>query len=262
MRSIFAIAKREVLSFFVSPIAYFVIAGFFLIGGFFFFQLLGLFNLYVEQFDAMPFGAGSQYEAPNLNQWVIEGFFHTLLVILVFLIPMLTMRLLADERRNGTFELLITSPVSVAEVVLGKMFGIAFVLLVMIGMAGLLPLFLVLIGAPDVPPILSGLLGVYLCALGFASIGMALSSFAENQVVAAVSAMVVLLLLYVIHTPAEGLSQSSPMLGEILMSLSPVMQVRDMLRGVISLKAAVYFISLIGLGVYLSQRALEAYRWR
>lgn len=258
MRNILAIGRREILSFFVSPVAYFVITGFTLLAGYFFFNLLGIFNVLVQRFNAMP----AMYRGnnvPNLNQWVIEGYYQTLVVILVFLIPLLTMRIIAEEKKRGTFELLVTSPVSVAEIVFGKFLGVGFVILIMMLCVFSFPLLLCVYGNPEVKPILSGLLAITLCALSFASIGMAVSSFTENQIVAGVSSMVTLLLLYVIHSPAESLEGG---MKEILLSLSPVMQIKDMLSGVISLRSVVYFFCLMFLGLFLSQRALESYRWR
>ncbi len=257
MRNIIAICKRELLSFFVSPIAYFVITGFVLLGGYFFFNLLGIFNIIVARFNAMRFMG--QSEGPNLNQWVVEGYFQTMLVILVFLVPLLTMRTLAEEKKTGTFELLITSPVKVRDIVFGKFLGVAIVILLMMFASFLFPLLLIVHGNPEVPPIFSGLLAVTLCGLAFVSIGIAVSSFTENQIVAGMSSMVTLLMLYVIHSPAQAMGGVGQ---EILESLSPVVQAQDLLRGVISLKSLVYFTSLISLGLFLSQRALEGQRWR
>jgi ABC-2 type transport system permease protein len=257
MRNIIAICKRELLSFFVSPIAYFVITGFALLVGFFFFNYLAFFARMYEMSQMMAFRGGA--ELPNLNQVVVEGLFQTMVVILVFLIPLLTMRIIAEEKRRGTFELLITSPVSVSQVVWGKFLSLAVVIVVMLAVSFIFPLLLMVYGNPEIPPIVSGFCGVVLCALGFASIGMAVSSFTENQIVAGVSSMVVLLLLYVIQAPAESLGGTS---AEVLRYLSPIDQVQQFLRGVVSLKALTYFASLILFGIFLSQRALEAHRWR
>ena len=207
MRNILAICKRELLAFFVSPIAYFVITGFALLVGFFFFNYLAFFARMFEMSQMMAFRGGG--ELPNLNQVVIEGLFQTMVVILVFLIPLLTMRIVAEEKRRGTFELLITSPVSVTEVVVGKFLSLAVVIVAMLSISFIFPLLLMVYGNPEIPPIVSGFCGVVLCALGFASIGMAVSSFTENQIVAGVSSMVVLLLLYVIQAPAESLGGTS-----------------------------------------------------
>jgi ABC-2 type transport system permease protein len=259
MRNCTAIARREILSFFVSPIAYFVITGFVLLSGYFFFNLIGFFNHMLLRSQAMPF---LQQEGPSLNRWVIEGFYQTLVVVLVFLIPMLTMRTIAEEKKRGTFELLVTSPISVSDIVIGKYLGIAFVLFIMNTLVFGFPLLLVSLA--DVPveiaPIFTGYIGILLCSLAFASLSMAVSCFTENQIVAAVTGMVTLLLFYVIHSPAQtmepGIAQS------VLNYVSPVMQLRDPIRGVLTLQGGVYFASVIVVGIFLSQRALEMYRWR
>lgn len=257
MRNIVAICKRELLSFFVSPIAYFVITGFALLVGFFFFNYLAFFARMYNMAQMMAFRGGGQL--PNLNESVIEGLFQTMIVILVFLVPLLTMRIVAEEKRRGTFELLITSPVSISEIVMGKFMGLAVVLSAMLLISFIFPVLLIVYGSPEIPPIISGFVGVLLCALGFASIGMAVSSFTENQIVAGVSSMVVLLLLYVIQAPAESVGGTA---SEVLRYLSPIDQVQQFLKGVISLRSVAYFMSLILVGLFVSHRALEAQRWR
>lgn len=251
-----AICRRELLSFFVSPIAYFVITGFTLLVGFFFFNYLAWFARMFEMSQMMAFRGG---QVPNLNQTVIEGFYQTMLLILVFLVPLLTMRTVAEEKRRGTFELLITSPVSITQIVLGKFLSLVVILSIMLGIAFVFPLLLINYGNPEVAPILSGFVGILLCTLGFASIGMAASSFTENQIVAGVSSMVTLLLLYVIQAPAESVGGLT---ADILKHISPLEQVQDMVKGIVSFQSLVYFASLILIGLFVSQRALEAHRWR
>lgn len=258
MRNIMTICKREVKAFFVSPMAYFVITGFVLLAAYFFFNMLGYFNLILARYRAMPYAFGTS-GAPNLNQWVIEGFFQTLILILVFLVPVLTMRIIAEERKKGTFELLFTSPISVFDVIVGKYLAVCVITFLMVLCVMAFPALLCMFGNPEVKPIFSGALGVVLSAFAFVSIGMAASSFTQNQIVAAITSMVVLLLLYVIHSPAESLGGTT---GEVLKYLSPSLQVQDLVRGVISVKALVYFGSLIAFGVFVSQRALDAQRWR
>jgi len=256
MRNIIAICKRELLSFFVSPIAYFVITGFTLLVGFFFFNY---FSLFLRMYQMSAYLSMRGMPLPNLNQTIIEGVYQTMIVILVFLVPLLTMRIVAEDKRRGTFELLLTSPVSVFEIVMGKFLSLAVIIFAMLGISFIFPLLLIVYGSPEVPPIISGFFGVLLCTLGFASVGMAVSSFTENQIVAGVSSMVTLLLLYVIQAPAESLDGT---VADVLRYLSPVDQVQDFVRGVITLKATVYFLSMITLGLFLSQRALDALRWR
>jgi ABC-2 type transport system permease protein len=254
-----SICKREIHAYFTSPIAYLVLTGFVLLGGYFFFNMLAFFNSAIERYAQMQAFMGANQAAPNLNQWVIEGYFQTLLVVLVFMVPLLTMRLLAEEKRRGTFELLITSPITISDLVFGKFLGVASILILMLVATGVFPALLIMYGNPEVMPILSGFLGVVLCTLAFASIGMAASAFTENQIVAGVSSMVALLLLYVIHSPADSIGG---LVGDVLRYMSPVIQVQDLIKGVISIKSIVYFVSLISFGLFLSHRALEAERWR
>lgn len=260
MRKVFAIAKREILSFFVSPVAYFVLAGFIVLGGYFFFNLLALFMVYMNRYRQYQMSAGAG-DIPNLNQYVVEGLFQTMVVVLVFLVPLLTMRIIAEDKKKGTFELLVTSPLSIGQIVWGKFLGIATILILMMLTLATFPFLLVIYGepGPEILPIFSGLLAIILCSLSFASIGMAVSCFTENQVVAGISSMVTLLLLYVIQAPAESLGGTA---AEVLNYISPTLQLKDMVRGVITLESLVYFFSVIFLGLFLSKRALEAYRWR
>ncbi|WKZ57914.1 MAG: ABC transporter permease [Bdellovibrionota bacterium] len=258
MKGAVPVFRREVLSFFVSPVGYFLITGFALLCGYFFFNMLQMYNMFLQRFSGMPYPG---MELPNLNQWVVESFYHTLLVILVFLIPMLTMRSFAEEKRRGTFELLATSPLSIFEIVLGKFLAVAFVLFLMMLLGAMFPLLLVAFGkpGPELFPVLSGFLGLYLCALGFAAVGLALSAFTENQIVAGVSSLVVLLLLYVAHSPAESVGGA---VAEVMNYISPARQAGDLFRGIISTSTLIYFVSLITVGLFVALRALEAHRWR
>ena len=257
LRNIYAIFRRETLSFFVSPIAYIVITGFIFMSAYFFYNFVAYYDLVLQQYTSMPYRM--EQGIPGMNEFVIARYYYTLMVILVFMIPVLTMRLIAEEKRTGTFELLAISPLSVTEIVLGKFAGVAFVLIIMLVLVFFFPLVLYSQATLEFAPILSGLFGLILYALAFASIGMAISAFTENQIVAAIGSMVTLLLLYMINSPAESVGGT---LGEVLKYLSPAEQVVNLLLGVIELKSLVYFVSLILFGLFLSQRALEAQRWR
>lgn len=255
------IFKRETLSYFVSPVAYFVITGFVMLAAYFFFRFLQQYNMYIMMANRAPWGAP---DLANLNQAVVEGYFHTLLIILVFLVPFITMRSFAEEKRRGTFELLVTSPISVFEIVLGKFLGVALVLFFMVVLASSYPILLWYFGdpGPELLPVLGGTFGLYLCALGFAAIGLAVSAMTENQIVAGVLGMVLLLLLYAAYSPVDPGAGGEFSMAVVLNYIAPVQQVGEMFKGVISLKAVVYFLSLIATGLFVSQRALEAYRWR
>ena len=258
LRNIRTIFKREMLSFFVSPIAYIVITGFIFMSAYFFYNFVAYYDLVMQQYAAMPYQM-AQSGPPGMNEFVVARYYYTLMVVLVFMIPVLTMRLISEEKRSGTFELLAISPLSITEIVLGKFFGVAAILIVMLGLVFLFPVLLYSQATMEFAPILSRFVGLCFYALSFAAIGMAISAFTENQVVSAVASMVVLLLLYMINSPAEAVGGN---LGAVLKYLSPAEQAVNMLLGVVETKSVIYFISLISFGVFLSQRALEAQRWR
>jgi ABC-2 type transport system permease protein len=260
MRNVLAIARREILSFFVSPVAYFVITGFVLLAGWFFFQYMVRFNLVLAYFTAMQ-SRGMGGALPSLNDQVIELFYQSIVFLLIFLVPVLTMRLIAEEKKSVTFELLATSPLSIGQIVTGKFLGVGFVLLVMCLLLSAFPMLLVFYmrPGPEVLPILSGLLAILLAGLAFASIGMACSAFTENQVVGAISGVVALLLLSLIYSPGSDPNGFNEV---VLRRLSPLVQLQDLVKGVITTDSLVYFLSLISLGLFLSKRALEAQRWR
>lgn len=257
MRNALTIAAKEVRSYFVSPIAYVVLTGFLLLGGWFFFNLLARFSLFVNLYSAMR-NPEAQMRL-NLNDFVIAPLLHNLSVVLVILVPVITMRSFAEEKRAGTYELLMTSPLSITEIVAGKFLGALAFLLVMVGLTGVYPLILLLYGNPEVGIIAAGYLGLLLLATAFLTIGLLTSSFTENQIIAAVSCLVILLLLYVISWPAES---AGPIVGVVLKYLSLTEHFSQMVKGVIDTKDLVYFGSVIALALFLTQRSVESVRWR
>jgi len=257
VRNILAIAAKDIRSQFVSPIAYVVLTGFLLLGGWFFFNLLARFNLLLNLYTS--FRNPEAMEQLNLNAFVIAPLLHNLSVILVILVPVITMRSFAEEKRSGTYELLMTSPLSITEIVLGKFLGAFVFILIMVLLTGIYPLILVMYGNPEPGVILSGYLGLLLLATAFVTIGLLTSSLTENQIIAAVSCMVTLLLLYVISWPAETASET---MAAGLKYLSITEHFGEMVKGVIDTRDLVYFASVILLSLFLTQRSVESLRWR
>lgn len=257
MKNALTIAAKELRGYFVSPIAYVVLTGYLLLAGWFFFNLLSRFNLMISMYTAMR-NPEAQLRL-NLNDFVITPLLHNLSVILVILIPVITMRSFAEEKRAGTYELLMTSPLSIAEIVAGKFFGAVGFLVVMLGLTGVYPLMLLSFGNPELPVIASGYLGLFLLAVSFVSIGLLTSSLTDNQIIAAVSCLVSLLLLYVISWPAETAGGT---LAAVLKYLSLTEHFAEMVKGVIDTKDLVYFASVILLALYLTHRSVESIRWR
>ncbi len=182
MKNIWVMAKKEIKTYFSSPIAYAVVAVFLVLVGFFFYSLISWFNSMSIQMAQNPY----YYQQVNINQMVYTPLFHNISIILLLMLPLLTMRLFAEEKKMGTEELLFTSPVAVNEIILGKFVGCLFVLLIMLLLTGLLSIFTFVYGNPEVTPLLNGYLGLFLMGAAFISVGLFFSSLTENQIVAAV----------------------------------------------------------------------------
>lgn len=257
MKNILAIAAKDLRSQFVSPIGYVVLTGFVLLGGWFFFNMLARFTFLLNLYLNMRNAEGMQNL--NLNDFVIGPLLQNLSVVLVILVPIITMRSFAEEKRSGTYELLMTSPISVTQIVAGKFLGAFVFVLLMVLLTGVYPLILFLFGNPEAGVTLSGFLGLLLMATAFVSVGLLTSSFTDNQIIAAVSCLVTLLLLWLISWPAET---AGPTMGAILKYLSITEHFGQLVRGVIDTSDLVYFASLILLALFLTQRSVESLRWR
>jgi ABC-2 type transport system permease protein len=257
VKNAFTIATKELRGYFVSPIAYVVLTGFLLLGGWFFFNLLARFNLLLSLYSAMH--NPEAQSRLNLNDLVLAPLLHNLSVVLVILVPVITMRSFAEEKRAGTYELLMTSPLSITEIVAGKFLGALAFVLVMVGLTGVYPLILLMYGDPEIGIMAAGYLGLLLLATAFLTIGLLTSSFTENQIIAAVSCLVTLLLLYVISWPAET---AGPVIASVLKYVSLTEHFGEMVKGVIDSKDLVYFGSVILLALFLTHRSVESVRWR
>ena len=169
------------------------------------------------------------------------------------------MRAYAEEKKGGTYELLLTSPIRTGEIVLGKFLASFLFVCVMLGMTGVYPAVLIAFGNPEIGVIVAGYLGLLLLATSFVAVGLLASSFTENQIIAAVSGLVATLLLYIIGWPADT---AGDVLGPILRYLSVTEHFAEMAKGLIDTKDLVYFASLILLSLFLTQRSVESLRWR
>jgi ABC-2 type transport system permease protein len=257
VRNVLAIAGKDIRSYFVSPIAYVVMTGFLLLGGWFFFNLLDRFSLMLQLYSSAR--NPEVVERLNLNEFVIAPLLHNLSVVLVILVPVITMRAFAEEKKSGTYELLMTSPLSVSEIVLGK-FLAAFVMVgTMVLLTCVYAAILFLYGDPELGVLIGGFFGLLLLATAFVSVGLLTSSLTENQIIAAVSCLVVLLLLYVIAWPADTAGE---VMGAVLRYLSLTEHFAEMVKGVIDTKDVVYFLSVIVLALFLAHRSVESLRWR
>ncbi|HXH24283.1 MAG TPA: ABC transporter permease subunit [Vicinamibacterales bacterium] len=254
MSNILAIAHKELKSYFASPIAYIVIGLFALTFGFFFYSLL----LYFDRTSMQMMGLGGPTSV-NVNEQLIRPVFLNAMVVFLFILPMVTMRTYAEEKRTGTIELLLTAPLTDWQIILGKFLGAmalyAAMLAVTLVHIGLLFAF----GQPDVLPILTTYLGVLLMGGCFIAVGLLISSMTKNQIVAATITFVVFLMLWIINWVA---SFTGPRTQEVLNYLSITEHLDDFTRGILDTKHLVYYVSFIAFGLFLTLRSVDSERWR
>src|ERR1700720_1426901 len=257
MRNTFTIAGKELQGYFVQPVAYVVLTVFLLLGGWFFFAMLRPVDEMVQLIQMM--GQSDQLKQMNLNSRVIDPLLHDLSIVLVIVMPALAMRVFAEEKRTGTYELLLTAPIRTGEIVAGKFIAAASFTLIMIGLAGMFPLILIAFGNPEIGVMFSGYLGLSLLAISFVSIGLFTSSLTQNQIIAAISCFGALLFLFVISWPAQA--GGTQFLG-LLQYLSLPDHFGQMVTGIIDTLDIIYFLSLIFVALFLTQRSVESARWR
>ncbi len=254
MRNTFIIWRKEMRSYFVSPIAYLLLTMFAVIFGFFFWNVL---NFYVTRGMESQM-AGEMYPM-NINEQMIRPLLSNVGVIGLFFIPMITMRLFAEEKRNGTIELLATSPVRDGEVILGKWLAALSLYGGILLLTALNFVFLFKYGNPDWKPLAIGYLGLLLQAGALLAVGMFISTLTRNQIIAGAATFGVCLLLWVL----EWVSGSeSATWAQVLSYMSVVSHIGSFSKGVLDTKDAVYYVSLTLLGLFFTARSLESLRWR
>ena len=259
MKNILALFQKELRSYFTSPIAYAVVMVFLLISGYFFY---GILSSFVEFAMRAAFQA-QYYRMPmpklNVNELAIRPLFQNLSVIFIFLLPMITMRLFAEEQRSGTIELLYTSPITRTQIMLGKYLAALALYVIMILLTAIHQSFFFIYGNPEPGPVLSAYLGIFLLGGSFLSLGLLISSLTENQIIAAVVGFGILLLLWAIGWVADFVG---PGVGQVLSYLSVFNHFDDFAKGVIDTGNIVFYLSFIFLGLFLTYRSLESNRWR
>jgi len=255
MKNIWTIAKKEIKTYFTSPIAYVVIAVFLVLVGFFFSSALSWFNSQAIQMAQNPYYA----QQMNLNQMVYTPLFHNMSIILLLMLPLLTMRLFSEEKKIGTDELLFTSPVSVGQIILGKYLAALAVLAAMLALTGLLSIFSFAFGNPELPQILNGYLGLLLMGAAFIAAGVFFSSLTENQIVSAILTFGALLLFWILNWAAYS---ASGLWKDVLNYLSIFQHFDDMTRGILDTKDVVYYASFTFLALFLTHSMIQSRRWR
>lgn len=255
MSNLWSIAKRELQAYFMSPIAYALIAVFLVLVGFFFYSLIWWFNAQAMQMAQNPYYA----QQININQMVYSPLFHNMSIILLLIIPLLTMRLLAEEKRVGTEELLFTSPVSVGQIILGKYLASLIVLSTTLALTFVHAIFAFAYGNPEVAPLLCGYLGLFLLGAAFLAVGIFFSSLTENQIVAAVLTFGALLLFWVLSWAAGS---AGGLWKEVLNYLSFFQHFDNLTRGILDTSDLAYYASFAAFGLFLTHSVVQSRRWR
>jgi len=254
VRNIWTVCRRELYSYFVSPIAWVLLAIFALLSGYFTYLITG----YFVQASLQSQMSG-QPMPMNLNEQVITPLFSNIAVIGLFLIPLITMRLFAEEKRQGTIELLATSPIHDLEIVMGKWLSAVLMYCALLLVLLIDYSFLFLYGQPDWKPVVTGFLGVLLEGGCLLALGTFISTTTKNQIIAGAVGFSLALLLWILNwTTSFGNSPTVQVLGY----LSILSHLDSFSRGVIDSKDVIYYLSLIFLGLFLTTRSLESLRWR
>ncbi|HEV2200602.1 MAG TPA: ABC transporter permease subunit [Bryobacteraceae bacterium] len=254
MSNTLTIWRKELNSYFRSPIAYGVMAFFALIAGYFFYVAVVYFVRMSVQSSMM-----GQSQPMSVNDSVIRPLLSNISVIGLFLIPMITMRLFAEEKRSGTIELLVTSPVKDIAIIMGKFLAALTLYAAMLALSLVSMATLFLYGQPDLRPMVAGYLGLLLLGGSLLAIGTFISTCTKNQIVAGVAGFSVCLMLWVL----DWLSSFQDSVGGKVMSYISVLQHFDSFsKGVIDSRDVIYYLSAIFIGLFLTARSLESLRWR
>lgn len=256
MNNIYAIAHKELRSYFVSPIAYVVVGFFSILFGYFFVASLSIMVRFSTQAGMYGMGGG---QSININEFMLRPLLSNTAIVLLFFLPFLTARAYAEEKKSGTIELLLTSPLSDLEIILGKFLGALCLFILMLAVTAVHMIILVVYGEPELGPMLSGYLGLFLMGASFISLGLLVSSATRNQVVAGVITFALLLLFWVLSWMADSVGPTSQAL---LSYLSILEHFDDFSKGVIDTKHIVYYVSFITFGLFLTTKSVDSERWR
>ena len=254
MKNVLLICRKELKSYFASPIAYAVLALFGLIFGFGFYTATRDFVRF--SFQSQMMGGG---QTMNVNEQIIRPLLGFASTVALFLIPMITMRLFAEEKKSGTIELLLTSPVSDNQIILGKWLGAMLLYLCVLGMSMINIALLFAWGKPDLKPVLVAYLGLLLQGGCLLAIGTFISTTTKNQIVAGGVTFFVCLLLWLL---SWFTAFDSTVPAQVVNYLSIVTHFENFGKGVLDSKDVVFYISFIFFALFATSRSMESLRWR
>ncbi|NLH47781.1 MAG: ABC transporter permease subunit [Myxococcales bacterium] len=255
MRNIWAIADKELRQFFGGSVAYVVMAAFLMLTGFFFYDMVMSYNRYLGYTQMNP----AMMDQLNINDLIITPLFHNINVILLLIVPLVTMRLFAEERNQGTDEMLLTSPVSIGQIVTGKFLAATAFYLLLLLLTGLYPAILFKYAKPDIGKLAAGYAGLILMGVSFIAFGLFASTLTRSQVVAAIVSFAVLLVFWILGWLAES---QAGVFGKILKYLAMTEHFERFSQGMIDTSDLLYFVSFIAFFWFMATRAVESTRWR
>jgi ABC-2 type transport system permease protein len=255
MRNILAIAGKEVRSYFASPIAYIVIGVFALLYGYFYIVMLSYFVRQSMQMSQFGPGGG---QSMNINQQMLRPLMQNVTILILFMLPAITMRTYSEEKRSGTIELLLTSPITDFQIVMGKFLGALALYAVMIGVTLIHVAILFVYGKPEWKPILTTYVGLLLLGGCFISVGMFISTLTKNQVVSFMATFGVFLFLWII----TWIGSVMPSAEGLTTYLSIIDHFEDFNKGVIDTTHLIYYLSFITFGLFLTAKSVDTERWR
>lgn len=254
--NILPIYKKELKTYLQSPSVYVVAGLFFALAGLFFQDILVFFSQ-ISINAQMRYRMG--FPQLNMTQFVVRNTFGLLNFLLLFVVPILTMRLFAEEKKSGTFELLVTYPFRDWELLTGKYLAALSIIVLLLVVSFVYAIVMMIIGQPEVPVILSSYLGIFLLGMAYVAYGLFASSVTENQIVASILTFAGLLVFYLVGDLA---SAETGFLSKVLGGLSVRLHAVNFTMGVIETKDIAYFILFTGFFLFLTARVLESRRWR
>ena len=250
MKKAIFIALKDVRSALSTPVFFAICSSFLVLSGFFFFALLRQYNLELLRYEQLP------VRAPNLNDWVVVPFFRSIGITLVFVIPLISMRIFHEERQSGALEVFINSAIEINQIVLGKFFSLIFMVNAMLLCSFVYPLMLMIYSDPEILPVVVGFLNLSLFAWALSSVGLAFSSLIKNPLIVGISTLVALLVLYMLTAVTEKIGLV------FIEKMSPAVHLEQGVKGIITGADLFYFLSLIVTCLFIANRSIESQKWR
>ena len=223
--------------------------------GWMFFVYISHFQVQSMQFQQFNQGG----KGPSIAEGIIRPFYGNMNVVLLLLVPFITMRLFAEEKKSHTIELLMTAPVTLAEIVLGKFLSGFLMLVVMLTCTMIFPIVLFFTGNPEIGPIVTNYLGTLLLCSCYLSLGVLFSAMTENQIVAGALSFAAGLFFWLLSWATASAASGW---GEILSYLSLITHYNNFGQGIISSSDVFYLVTFAGVGLFLTHRVLDSFRWR